>query len=189
MHSEATILYQNGRELALSFYREGDGLYQCDSSYTGGFEDPGTAARLSNTIDFITNHRLPSAWTLQHVMVNPAPFTDSEEDLERLDTRCKMISNRFVPDCAQQVGERMKAFYQKGYLITKCDLSEVRYDAETQFLYYTLYLTASDGQGTAMLSAVIPFTCEGLRPLSTSLNTVCTDGCTDELAEDLRQLF
>ena len=187
--SDVLIKYRNGCELCLDFYREADGLYKCIFSYTGGFDDSETNEQISNTITYICDHQLQTAWTMQRVMVNQTPFTDSKEDQSRLDNRCSIIKNRFAPDCAQQVGERLKAFYQKGYLITKCDLSAVRFDPDSQFLYYTLYVTASDGQGTAMLSAVMPFTYEGLRPLSTSLNTVCTDGCTPELAEDLRQLF
>ena len=187
--SDAWIEYRNGCELSLAFYREADGLYKCIFQYTGGFEDPETNERILNAFNYICDHQLQSAWTMQKVIVNQTPFTDSKEDQSRLENRCTMIQNRFAPDCAQQVGERLKAFYQKGYLITKCDLSEVRFDNDSQFLYYTLYVTASDGQGTAMLSAVMPFTFEGLRPLSTSLNTVCTDGCTPELAEDLRTLF
>lgn len=183
--SYAEIFYRDGRELHLQLERDIDGLYRCEAVGSGGLTQE-TYDRLDKALGFIADHTLQSGWVLPAVMVNDTPFT--EADLEQLERRCSMmVGHRFAPDCAERIAAQCRDFYLKGYTIRICDLSDVQYDKEQHRLCYRLYLTASDGQGTAMLCAEMPFDHEGLHPQTHA--AVYRAGCTDALADDLQALF
>ena len=189
--TNVTIFYQDGRELELFLNRGADQLYECAPVMYSADDGSDTTAmeKLESTMNFICSHELKSGWILQAVMQNAEPFTDSKDDLERLDRRCDIIANRFDPACKARIREQFLAFYQNGYLIKKCSLSEVEFDHDTKSLFYSIYITAADDQGTALLTARIPFTVNGLCPQDPAQNKVYPDGCSEALADDLRNLF
>ncbi|MBP0973429.1 MAG: zf-HC2 domain-containing protein [Oscillospiraceae bacterium] len=183
--SHAVIHYANGDMLDLELERDIDGLYRCEMTGSSGEGKE----KLFNALRFIANHKLIIGSVVEVLMTAPTPYTEDPDLMERLPGRCKFITNsgRFSQDCAEQIAGQLQSFYEKGYTVPVCNLSEVQYDKETHELYYWIHVTASDSEGTAMLCSKMPFTYEGLHPQT----EVCVyrDGCGEELAADLETLF
>lgn len=189
--SYAKIFYADGRSLDLEIYRDMDGLYRCEATGLGYTEEDmeGFAGqKLVRALHFIATHKVQSGWVMEVCMTKPVPESDDPDATDRLERRCELMTrNRFTPDCADRIAKQCRAFFEKGYIVQNCDLSEVHYDEETRTLYYRLYVTASDGDGTAALCAKLPFTYEGLHAQSEV--SVYRSGCGDALAKDLENLF
>lgn len=104
------------------------------------------------------------------------------------DTRYRSISLRFSEPVREQLAANLAAFEQD-YRFTSVDISRMQYDLEKHELFWTATLQAEDDKGRAVLLTRFTRDFTGLVPQDAALNTVYTDGCTEELAEKLRTLF
>lgn len=96
-----------------------------------------------------------------------------------------MTAIRFAPEYQEELKQAISEFFAKGY-ITECSFSEDRYD-ENLSRYFDMYLTARDGQGTALLTTRIYRRYDGLvKPESV---TIFRDACSDELALNLEHFL
>lgn len=113
-------------------------------------------------------------------------YTRSEPiDSDQLQITADLISNRFAPAYSEEMKQSATEFFGKGYT-TECVLGEDRYDEELN-RYFDMYLTAEDGQGTALLTARIYRGYDGfIKPDSVS---VYRNGCSEELARSLENFF
>ncbi|MGN0650743.1 MAG: zf-HC2 domain-containing protein [Oscillospiraceae bacterium] len=106
-------------------------------------------------------------------------------DTDELQNKAHMTAIRFAPEYQEEVKQAISEFFAKGY-VTECTFSEDRYD-ENLNRYFDMYLTARDGQGTALLTARIYRRYDGLvKPESV---TVFKDACSDELALSLERFW
>lgn len=168
-----TIIYDDGKQMSLGFFRDADGLYNCG----GGVLDMVSEGMKDfyECLNYTNDYQLmPKGWI--------------EITLER-GVSPKMTCTNFAPEYKDAAVESLTDFLDKGYTITDCICSERHFDETRAMLYYEVSVNAEDGQGTAILQTRIYMDYLGLYPPEEGDSTVYSVGCSKELSEDLLHLF
>lgn len=179
----ATVELADGRVVDMQFNKEFDGLYSaCVMGRTAGNDNAETA--FERAVNFTECHDLVPYGFFEYLLQ-----TDGESlSLNEIRGKMSGILERFQDAYDERLNKSMTAFYQKDYLVEDCILT-LRYDEEKQMLYHEAVLIAGDAQGTAIMKTRFYSTYEGLIPPEEEMITIYSDGCTEELAEDLAHLF
>lgn len=166
-----TVTYDDGKELSLGFFRDADGLYNCGG---GGFDVVSTELEdFYDCLNFANNYMLmPKGWV--------------EILMER---GSELAFTNFVPEHKDTAKQSFAAFLEKGYTITNCICSDPHFDEEKGMLYYEFSVNAEDAQGSAILQTRIYMDYRGLYPPAETDSSVFKDGCSEELAKELRHIF
>lgn len=181
--TKCSIEYQNGYLLELGLSKSYDNRFSAAAGPAIG-KDKTTAETFCKCFNLINNMNGRNDMTTKSILERL--YTRSEPiDSDQLQITADLISNRFAPAYSDEMKQSATEFFGKGYT-TECVLGEDRYDEELN-RYFDMYLTAEDGQGTALLTARIYRGYDGfIKPDSVS---VYRNGCSEELARSLENFF
>ncbi|MBQ8010102.1 MAG: zf-HC2 domain-containing protein [Oscillospiraceae bacterium] len=182
VYTIAELYFENGSQIEVHFTKESDGLY---SGYYMSSANTEERNDFQHAFNYVNQHELlPDGWFEELLMTGESGLTD-----EKIEYMMPGILERFEESHHEQIETSLKAFYQRGYQISQCSLSKLCYDKERNMLFYDIFVTAKDTQGTAILHTRLYSTYEGLIPPEEDMITIHTNGCTDALAADLAKLF
>lgn len=190
VRSEAVVTFQSGKTMTVDLSKSAlDGKFdihvtddQAESDMMS-FLLQGTGNDYCNLINLIAN---PSFERLPGMLVNRMAKEAATEEAEKL--HCAYIANCFDTESRAAILERIRSF-RESYTVTNCILSQMHYDTETKTIFWDLTLEAEDGSGKALLETRFTRVLSGLSPQDPSQNKVYPDGCSEALADDLRNLF
>ena len=170
--TDAHIIYDDGRELLIYFYKDSDLRYYC--RVAGGAHGKAEEAMM-RSLNYISEKQDPGfEWIFEIMKKNR---TVSEIDSSSIAYWLKGDSEKLL--------EGMNSFYEKGYEITDGYTSDFFYDAEREMLYMNLIITAKDSSGTAKLITKVYRDYNGYYAPDPADTEVYRDGCTDRFAEAL----
>lgn len=194
--SEATLEFEDGRFLRLSFMQGADGGYVCDANevYNSGAtiyngmpqhhsDDPDDRNKFCEAMFYLNDPDIlaPRGWMEKRLLGTPKAEKEQK-------TAADSISMRFSETVRGRIYENVLAFKAK-YSFTSVTVSHMQFDYDKKELFWTMTLEAADEKGKAVMLTRFTRDLTGLIPQDAALNTVYTDGCTPELAEALRTFF
>ena len=99
------------------------------------------------------------------------------------------LGRYFASEDRDYIIQSMVAFFEKGYKILTCTVSDPCYDPDRQMLYYNFAVTAvdTDGQGLAVLQARMFYDYRGI--YQPEVYSVAPNGCSAELINDMQHFF
>lgn len=180
--TEAAIVFEDGGELNLAFVREADNRYTGDIVGSSGICNSDDFRRLSDGFVMVNYTDDYTKRFFERIAVKASSYT-TDEDIEG---GVRFFSRYFSVNYREELSAALNEFYKKGFTITDCTVGHDIYDEEYN-RYSNIWITASDGVGTAVYKAKIYRECEGLMPPCDV--EVYSDGCTDELTESLAKMF
>lgn len=177
------IEYENGSVLELELVKNYDNRFMT-SALGFSADDSDAAGKFVSCFNLFSSKSGYNDFVNKTILERIFTLTESADNRNMLLIE-KFTAERFAPEFADEVGKSVADFFAKGY-VTECEFSDDRYDDDIN-RYFHMYLTAADEQGTALLCARIYRRYDGLvKPESV---TIYTNGCTDELAQDLEHFF
>lgn len=99
------------------------------------------------------------------------------------------LGQYFVPEDSDHIIKSMTTFFEKGYKVLNCTVSDPCYDPDRQMLYYNIAVTAidTDGHGLAVLQARMFYDYRGI--YQPEVYSVAPNGCSAELINDIQHFF
>lgn len=180
--TEAAIVFEDGGQLNLAFMREADNRYTGDIVGSSGICDFSDQNRLRDGFVMVNYTDDLAKRFIERIAVKASSYT-TDEDIEG---GVRFLSHHFSVNYWEELSVPLNEFYKKGFTITDCTIGHDIYDEEYN-RYSNIWITASDGVGTAVFKAKIYRECEGLLPPCDV--EVYSDGCTAELTESLAKMF
>lgn len=184
------IVFESGPDFSMELVKEADGRYT--NGYVGIsliHADEYTAEEeammnFENVLAFAGTHDIispsVSGGFFKHHLTREAA---NEEQ------RCESIALRFTPDCREAVENNALSFYENGFTISNVIISESKFDAERNFLYYEMCITGSDESGSAVMHTRLYFDYTGLYSPESDDTVIFSNGCTPELEDALADFF
>ncbi len=175
------IKFKDGRIFEMDLFKNSDGKY----IYSEGY--------ISNSF-LIESDKMTSAEQKFH---NALAHTNNcdillsslfEHEIKSRNTM-KIYTGMFHEQYIDEVTAGKNDFSRMGFDITNAYLSDYRFDAFENKLYYDLTLLAEDGKGTAVMTSRIYYDHMGLYPPEKDDMTVYSDGCSPELEQYLYNFF
>lgn len=181
--SDCIIKYDDGSMLQIGLMKNFDNRFSASAGLLSS-NNREAANTFVNCFNLISASAEDFDFTNKYVLERL--FTRSNPtETEVLENLGLMTAIKFAPEYQEEVKQAISEFFAKGY-VTECSFGEDRYDKNLN-RYFDMYLTAKDGQGTALLTARIYRRYDGLvKPESV---TVFRNGCSVEMAQSLESFF
>ena len=183
--NQAEIKYKDGTEMILLFEKSYDGHYLCMVVDNSDLEDE-DIFKFGNVISYAN---MPECYPdgLPEVLLKK--YNNGFEK-EMPDHYNFLVINWFRDEYRDDINKGLLSYYKEnGYTVENVISSEVHYDKENEMLYHNFFIEGKDEKGTAMMTAKIYSTPEGLiRPSQEDIKVV-PNGCTEGLVEGLMHFF
>ena len=189
IQNTARIKYDDGSEMILELVKSYDGKYICQYAYPGidgSKEANGSIEKMAKIINYVNIPKFyPDGLADMLFMKYNKAFFDEHPDYDHF-----LMGNWFTSDYQEQVNSGMLSYYKdKGFTFDKFIASEIRYDKEKKMFYYDFMFEGKDEKGTAIMTAKLYSTPEGLIPPAQEDMEIISNGCTDELVTALKEFF
>jgi hypothetical protein len=187
--NSAVIEYKNGISITLDFVKSYDGKYLCLNAYNSEEYSDNAKKNTAKFCDVINYVNIPKLFPdgIAEIL-----FTKYNKDSfkNKPDNWRFLMRNWFIEKEQENVNSGMLSYYREnGFTIDKFISSEIRYDKDKAMMYYDFFFEGRDEKGTAMMTAKIYSTPEGLIPPAKEDIKIVPNGCTDELVEALGGFF
>ena len=180
IRSDVRIHFENGNLLGLEVTKGEYGHYYIDNVY---IDEYSTYGNLENIKEFVKcfNNFANHDDTIRY------GFVKHYIEIEESSKRHNVFEKYFVDP--QKTKTSFEAFFEKGYDVVSCEIGDMRYDEEKKMLYNELFITAEDGEGSAVMQTRLYKNIHGFI-LPEKLNVkVYSRDCTDELVKDMKNMF
>lgn len=169
--ARAKILYTDNDVINLEFNKGSDGLYQVNT-----ISEKGDIFMMC--IDQICWHDMYSRDSFERII--------EKNELKNVDKNS--IEYRFAPEYKEKALSSICSFYEKGFTVTDCTFSNLKFDEDKDMIYVDTVITGSENKGQAVMQTRLWIDYTG-RFVPDSEASVISDGCTEELKNSLKHFF